>query len=46
MYVITEWIERYEVSDKGQPARPGDKLRVRPLEDIRNKSLTGPKVGL
>jgi len=37
MYIITEWIERYEVNDKGQPARVGDKLRVRPLEYIRSK---------
>lgn len=37
MYVITEWLERYEVNDKGQPARRGDKLRVRPLEYIRSK---------
>ena len=37
MYIITEWIERYEVNDKGQPARLGDKLRVRRLEYIRSK---------
>lgn len=37
MYVITEWLERYEVNEKGQPARLGDKLRVKPLEYIRSK---------
>ncbi len=37
MYEITEWLERYEVNDKGQPAKPGDKLRVSPLEYIRSK---------
>lgn len=37
MYVINEWLERYEVNDKGQPAREGDKLRVRPLDYIRAK---------
>jgi len=37
MYVITEWLERYEVNEKGQPAKPGDKLRNRPLEYIRSK---------
>jgi len=37
MYVITEWIERYEVNDKGQPARKGDKLRVSSLKYIRSK---------
>jgi len=37
MYIITEWLERYEVNDKGQPARLGDKLRVRRLEYIRSK---------
>jgi len=37
MYIINEWIERYEVNEKGQPARPGDKLRVSPLEYIRSK---------
>jgi len=37
MYVINEWFERYEVNDKGQPARIGDKLRVRPLDYIRSK---------
>jgi len=37
MFIITEWIERYEVNDKGQPARKGDKLRKSPLEYIRSK---------
>lgn len=37
MYVITEWFERYEVNDKGQPARRGDKLRASPLLYIRSK---------
>lgn len=37
MYVITEWFERYEVNDKGQPARSGDKLRASPLIYIRSK---------
>ena len=37
MYVITEWFERYEVNDKGQPARAGDKLRVKPLDYVRSK---------
>lgn len=37
MFVINDWIERYEVNDKGQPARTGDKLRVRPLDYIRAK---------
>jgi len=37
MYIITEWIERYEVNEKGDQARLGHKLRVRPLEFIRSK---------
>jgi len=37
MFLINEWLERYEVNDKGQPARVGDKLRVSPLEYIRSK---------
>jgi len=36
-YRITEWSERYEVNSKGQPARKGDELRVKPLEYIRQK---------
>lgn len=34
-YSISEWRERYEVSDKGHPARPDDNLRRGPLEYIR-----------
>jgi hypothetical protein len=37
MFVITEWLVRYEVNEKGQPAKPGDKLRVSPLDYIRSK---------
>lgn len=37
MFSINEWLERYEVNDKGQPAKTGDKLRVRPLDYIRSK---------
>jgi len=37
MYIINEWRQRYEVNDKGQPAKDGDKLRVRPLDYIRSK---------
>lgn len=37
MYVITEWFERYEVNDKGQPARAGDKLRKGSLDYVRSK---------
>jgi len=37
MYSIADWIERYEVNSKGQPARQGDELRVKPLEYIRQK---------
>jgi len=37
MYEITEWLERYEVNDKGQPARVGDKLRVSAPKYIRSK---------
>lgn len=37
MYVITEWLERYEVNDKGDQAKPGDRLRVRPLDFVRSK---------
>lgn len=37
MFVITEWFERYEVNDKGQPAKAGDKLRAGPLVYIRSK---------
>jgi len=36
MFVITEWIERYEVSKKGAPAIDGDDLRVGPLAYIRS----------
>ena len=36
MYIITEWIERYEVSKKGAPAIEGDDLRVGPLAYIRS----------
>lgn len=34
-YSIREWRERYEVSDKGHPARQDDNLRRGPLEYIR-----------
>lgn len=34
-YSISEWRERYEVSDKGHPARQGDALRRGPIEYIR-----------
>ncbi len=34
---INEWRERYEVNDKGQPARLGDKLRAGPIRYIRSK---------
>ena len=34
-YSIFEWHDRYEVSDKGHPARPNDTLRRGPLEYIR-----------
>lgn len=37
MFIITEWLERYEVNDKGQPAKAGDKLRKSKLEYIRSK---------
>jgi len=36
MFVITEWLERYEVSKKGAPAVDGDDLRVGPLSYIRS----------
>ena len=36
MFVITEWIERYEVSKKGAPATVGDELRSGPLAYIRS----------
>ena len=37
MYVITEWLQRYEVNEKGRPAKAGDKLRATPLKYIRSK---------
>ncbi len=37
MYLIAEWLERYECNDKNQPAKKGDKLRVSPLTYIRSK---------
>lgn len=37
MFVINEWLERYEVNDKGDQAQPGNKLRVKPLDYIRSK---------
>lgn len=37
MYRIAEWKQRYEVNDKGDPAKDGDKLRVKPLDYIRSK---------
>jgi hypothetical protein len=36
-YYITEWIERYEVSFKGEIAKPGDKLKSFGLSYIRLK---------
>lgn len=35
--MITEWFERYEVNEKGHPAKPGDKLRKGRLDYIRSK---------
>jgi hypothetical protein len=43
-YKITEWLERYEVNSKGQPARTGDELRAKPLDYIRQKA-NGRKQG-
>jgi len=37
MFVINEWIDRYEVTDKGRPAKAGDDLRLNRLEYIRSK---------
>lgn len=45
MYLITEWIERYEVNEKGGPARNGRDLRAGPLSYIRWK-VNGKKQGL
>ena len=44
MFVINEWLERYEVNDKGDQAKPGQKLRARPLDFIRS-SVHGRSLG-
>ena len=35
LYEISEWAERYEVNEKGDIHRPGEKLRKRPLSWVR-----------
>ena len=32
---INEWLDRYEVNSKNRAAKPGDKLREKPLEYVR-----------
>lgn len=44
-YRIKEWVERYEVDEKGACARPGKTLRAAPLEYVRwkvNGHIHGP----
>ena len=44
MYKIAEWNPRYEVNVRGEPYKPDDKARLRPLEFVRWK-VNGRKQG-
>jgi len=45
MFKIVDWVDLYEVNDRGDPAKPGESLRRKPLDYIRLRNH-GRAVGL